>query len=67
MYRKVKYVRNITDVDDKINAAAARLGEPIGALAEGYAAEYLKDVAALGVAPPNVEPRATGTSPPSWQ
>ena len=63
VYRKVKYVRNITDVDDKINAAAARLGEPIGALAEGFAAEYLKDVAALGVAPPNVEPRATGHIP----
>ena len=60
VYPKVKYVRNITDVDDKINAAAARLGQPISALAEGYAAEYLKDVAALGVAQPDVEPRATG-------
>ena len=60
VYPKVKYVRNITDVDDKINAAAVRLGQPISALAEGYAAEYLKDVAALGVAQPDVEPRATG-------
>ena len=60
VYPKVKYVRNITDVDDKINAAAARLGQPINALAESYADEYLKDMAALGVAPPDVEPRATG-------
>ena len=59
-YPEVRYVRNITDVDDKINAAAAAAGEPISALAERYAAEYRRDVAALGVAPPDVEPRATG-------
>ena len=63
VYPKVTYVRNITDVDDKINAAAARLGQPIGELAENYAAEYQKDIAALGVAPPDVEPRATGHVP----
>ena len=58
-FPKVKYVRNITDVDDKINAAAGRSGRPIGELAEAYAEEYRKDVAALGVAEPDVEPRAT--------
>lgn len=58
-YPKVTYVRNITDIDDKINAAAIASGRPIGELAERYAAEYLRDVAALGVAPPDVEPRAT--------
>ena len=58
-YREVRYVRNITDVDDKINTAAAAAGEPISAFAERYAAEYRRDVAALGVAPPDVEPRAT--------
>ena len=59
MFPKVKYVRNITDVDDKINAAAARRGQPIEALAAGFAAEYRKDIAALGVLEPDVEPRAT--------
>ena len=55
----VTYVRNITDIDDKINAAALASGSPIGTHAEHFAAEYLRDVAALGVAPPDVEPRAT--------
>ena len=55
----VTYVRNITDIDDKINAAALAKGSPIGTHAEHFAAEYLRDVAALGVAPPDVEPRAT--------
>ena len=59
-YPKVIYVRNITDVDDKINAAALATGQPIGALAERFAEEYRRDVAALGVAAPDVEPRATG-------
>ena len=63
LYPKVKYVRNITDVDDKINAAAAKSGQGIGAFAENYAAEYAKDIAALGVAEPDVEPRATGHIP----
>ena len=55
----VTYVRNITDIDDKINAAALAKGTPIGRHAEHFAAEYARDVAALGVAPPDVEPRAT--------
>jgi len=59
LFAKVKYVRNITDVDDKINAAAAQTGQPIGELAAGFAAEYGKDIAALGVLEPDVEPRAT--------
>ena len=59
-YRRVRYIRNITDVDDKINAAASAAGQPIHELAENYAAEYARDLAALGAAPPDVEPRATG-------
>ena len=55
----VTYVRNITDVDDKINAAAAAAGQPIREVAERYAAEYARDLAALGVREPDVEPRAT--------
>ena len=59
-YPKVTFVRNITDVDDKINAAGLATGRPIGELAERYAKEYRDDIAALGVIPPDVEPRATG-------
>ena len=59
-YPHVRYIRNITDVDDKINAAASATGQPIHEFAEHYAAEYARDLATLGVAPPDVEPRATG-------
>ncbi|HEV2264492.1 MAG TPA: cysteine--tRNA ligase [Stellaceae bacterium] len=55
----VKYVRNITDVDDKINAAAKANNEPIAALTARTAAAFHQDVAALGCLPPDVEPRAT--------
>jgi cysteinyl-tRNA synthetase len=55
----VTYVRNITDVDDKINARAAERGIPIRALTEETYANYRADVAALGCLPPTVEPRAT--------
>ena len=55
----VRYVRNITDVDDKINAAAKANGEPIRALTERTAAQFHEDVKALLALPPDVEPRAT--------
>jgi len=55
----VKYARNITDVDDKINAAAKANGEPIAALTARTAAAFHEDVAALGCLSPDVEPRAT--------
>lgn len=61
----VTYVRNITDVDDKINERAARdypglaLNEAIGTVTQETAAQYHKDVAALGCLPPTHEPRAT--------
>jgi cysteinyl-tRNA synthetase len=55
----VRYVRNITDVDDKINAAAKANGEPIRALTDRTAAEFEADAAALLALPPDVEPRAT--------
>ncbi|MCE7032824.1 cysteine--tRNA ligase [Lysobacter sp. GX 14042] len=53
------YARNITDVDDKINAAAAAQGVPISAITDRFAAAYREDMAALGVAPPDIEPEAT--------
>jgi cysteinyl-tRNA synthetase len=56
---RVTYVRNITDVDDKINARAAEEGVSIRELTERTAAQFRADVAALGALPPTVEPRAT--------
>src|ERR1700712_2457743 len=50
----VKYVRNITDVDDKINARAAERGVPIRELTEETARIYDEDVAALNCLPPTV-------------
>jgi cysteinyl-tRNA synthetase len=55
----VTYVRNITDVDDRINARAAERGVTIRELTEGTAQQFRDDVAALGCLPPTVEPRAT--------
>jgi cysteinyl-tRNA synthetase len=62
---RVTYVRNITDVDDKINARAAEqypdlpLNKAIRKVTWETAAQFGKDVAALGCLPPDVEPRAT--------
>jgi cysteinyl-tRNA synthetase len=63
--KHVTYVRNITDVDDKINARAARdfpglpLNEAIRKVTEKTANQFHADVAALGCLPPTYEPRAT--------
>ena len=56
----VTYVRNITDVEDKIIAAARESGEPIDAITARTTAAYHADAAALGCLSPTVEPRATG-------
>ena len=58
-YPQVTYVSNITDIDDKINAAAAENGENITTLAERYALAYQEDISALGVRAPDVVPKAT--------
>ena len=55
----VKYVRNFTDVDDKINAEAARSGRPIREITDETIKWYQDDIAALGALPPTHEPRAT--------
>ena len=55
----VRYVRNITDVEDKIIAAARESGEPIDALTRRTTAIFHEDMAALGNLPPDIEPRAT--------
>ena len=59
LYPHVTYVRNITDVDDKINARAKESGEPIGSITARTTADFHADMAALGVLPPDEEPRAT--------
>ena len=55
----VTYVRNITDIDDKIMTRASENKEPIEQLTERTAAAYQSDMARLGALPPDVEPRAT--------
>jgi cysteinyl-tRNA synthetase len=60
LYPRVTYARNITDVDDKINARARDSGEPIAAITARTTEDFHADMAALGALPPDVEPRATG-------
>ena len=56
---RVTYVRNFTDVDDKINARAAETGRPIRDITEETVGWYLEDMGALGALEPNAMPRAT--------
>jgi cysteinyl-tRNA synthetase len=56
---QVTYIRNITDIDDKIIDQARKNGETIRELTERTAARFHEDVAALGCLPPTHEPRAT--------
>jgi len=62
-YGKVVYARNITDVDDKINAAAAEQDVSIDVISKRFTDIYHKDMAALGVGTPSIEPRATDHIP----
>ena len=56
---RLTYVRNITDIDDKIIKRAAENGEPIEVLTERFIAAMHEDCAALGILRPDFEPRAT--------
>ena len=56
---KVIYARNVTDVDDKINAKAAREGVAIGEITSRYEAAYLSDMGLLNVSPPDIAPHVT--------
>ncbi len=62
-YGALRYARNITDIDDKINAAAREQGVEIARITDRFAAAYREDMAALGVAPPDIEPEATAHIP----
>jgi cysteinyl-tRNA synthetase len=59
LFPRVTYVRNITDIDDKIIDQAKKNGEPIEALTERTIAAFHEDAAALLCLPPTHEPRAT--------
>ncbi len=59
IYPKVTYVSNITDIEDKIIIASRETGEPIDVLTRKYERIYNEDMAVLGCAAPDVQPRAT--------
>ena len=63
LFPRVTYVRNITDVDDKINERAALEGVPIAEVTARTGAQFAADMVALGNLPPDVEPRATAHVP----
>jgi cysteinyl-tRNA synthetase len=60
---RVRFIRNITDIDDKILAKSAEAGEPFWSIAYANERKLARDYAALGVLPPTYEPRATGHVP----
>src|SRR5579883_2000499 len=62
-FPKVRYVRNVTDVDDKIIKRAAETGEEPQSLARRFTDEFHRDVAALGCLPPDAEPKVTAHIP----
>jgi len=59
LYPSVIYVRNITDVDDKIIAAALRMGKKIEDITKRFTEHFHEDMGALNALTPDVEPRAT--------
>ncbi|MBI4304324.1 MAG: cysteine--tRNA ligase [Chloroflexi bacterium] len=60
---KVKYVQNVTDIDDKIIDRANKLGISPSELAEKYTRSFFEDMDALNIGRPDVSPRATGEIP----
>lgn len=58
-YKGVNYARNITDIDDKINKAAADQGVPIGVISEKFTLAYQEDMRDLHVQEPTLQPKAT--------
>jgi len=60
---RVKYVQNITDIDDKIIARANKMGTSASDLAEKYTQSFFEDMEALNIMPADVYPRATKEIP----
>lgn len=58
-FKDVIYARNITDIDDKINNAAAEQGVPISVISEKFTLAYQEDMDALHVLEPSIQPKAT--------
>jgi cysteinyl-tRNA synthetase len=56
---EVTYVRNFTDIDDKIIAKANETGVPAEEISEKYIQEYKEDMASIGVKPPTIQPKVT--------
>jgi cysteinyl-tRNA synthetase len=63
LFTRVTYVRNITDIDDKINTRAKERGESIDVVTAGPIQAYHEDMGALFALPPDIEPRATDHLP----
>ncbi|OSQ39644.1 cysteine--tRNA ligase [Thalassospira mesophila] len=63
LYPNVTYVRNVTDIDDKINQRARDSGESISAITARTHQAYLEDMDALNADKPDIEPRATDHIP----
>ncbi len=59
LYPQVTYVRNVTDIDDKIIKAAEQSGEPIHTITEKFLKFYEEDMGALNALPPTIQPKAT--------
>jgi cysteinyl-tRNA synthetase len=59
----VRYARNITDIDDKINARAAASGQSIAVITERFTRAYQHDMAAINCLPPDLEPKVTDHVP----
>ena len=62
-FPQVVYTRNITDIDDKINAAAREQSVPIGAITARFGPAFDEDMAALGLLAPDIVPHATAHIP----
>ncbi|MCB1145304.1 MAG: cysteine--tRNA ligase [Leptospiraceae bacterium] len=58
-YKKITYVRNFTDIDDKINKAASEQNVPISEITRHFANIYQKDMLSLGNLAPTLEPKVT--------